>query len=138
MTRPKTARAVSKFGVRQDAVGKAERTYKGVLYHSRAEASYAAQLDLLVKAGEIVRWERQVVFTFPSTLGCPRCMADPPGSYVADFLVTLPDRNAPQEVLEVKGHMTAVAKRKLKLFAALYPHIKLVIIKRGVRQPLSK
>ena len=39
----------------------AKRTdYNGLWYHSKGEASYAQELDWLVKSGDIKSWERQV------------------------------------------------------------------------------
>lgn len=34
--------------------------YRGVLYHSKAEARYAAVLDSEMRAKRVVKWERQV------------------------------------------------------------------------------
>ena len=69
--------------------------YNGQLYDSAAEAHRAATLDLLVKAGRIVRWERgsrQLVFDG----GVGRKVF-----YTPDFLVWRGDRQAHAE--EVKG-----------------------------------
>ena len=38
---------------------KSDRTYNGVLYASKAEAIRAQELDLLVRAGHVIEWERQ-------------------------------------------------------------------------------
>jgi hypothetical protein len=35
-------------------------TYNGLKYDSKLEANYAEELDYRVKAGEIIKWERQV------------------------------------------------------------------------------
>ena len=72
--------------------------YRGREYDSAREAQYAAELDLRVKAGEIVGWVPQ----FPIPLEG--------GTYVADFLVILPDFSA--ELHEVKGEAT----RKLQTY----------------------
>lgn len=35
--------------------------YDGVTYDSRAESEWAARLDLLKRAGEVLKWQRQVL-----------------------------------------------------------------------------
>jgi hypothetical protein len=36
-----------------------KQSYNGYSYDSKLEANYAAQLDLLIKAKEVDRWDRQ-------------------------------------------------------------------------------
>jgi len=72
--------------------------YRGREYDSAREAQYAAELDLRVKAGEIVGWVPQ----FPVPLEG--------GTYVADFLVIGLDFKA--ELHEVKSEAT----RKLQTY----------------------
>lgn len=93
--------------------------YAGKHYHSKAEAEYAARLDQLQRAGQIEAWTRQVRFKLD--VGGIHI-----ANYWADFLVQMKDGS--QELHEVKGLMTEVARMKLALFEGLYPHIPLKII----------
>lgn len=57
---------------------KAKRTeYNGILYDSKAEAQYAMELDLELRAGKVAWWLRQVTVT----LGIPE------HTYRVDFVV---------------------------------------------------
>lgn len=94
--------------------------YNGKWYHSQAEAEYAARLDQLIRAGEVKEWGRQAPFDLVVN-------GIKIGRYWADFLVRLSDGST--EVHEVKGVMTEVARMKLALFEALYPEIKLVVVR---------
>lgn len=87
---------------------KIERTYKGITYHSKKEAEYAAYLDTLKKAGEIKEWERQVKIDLKGLAG--RKVA----SYYVDFKVI--DKNDNIEYIEVKGFQTEAWRLKWKLF----------------------
>jgi len=100
----------------------AERTeYNGVTYHSKKEAKKAQDLDLMVKAGEIDFYLRQVPFTLQGGV-----------VYKADF-VTFSRHERPSAwtwyvtVIETKGVWTAVAKNKLKQFRAAYPNLAIEI-----------
>ncbi len=115
----------SKFNVRTDAAGKLARTYDGVVYDSAAEARYAAQLDLRLKAGDIDGWERQR--TKPLVVSGVKI-----GSIKIDFVV-IPNGPTPTEYHEVKGFDTAVGKLKRKLFEAIYGHKITVIPAKDVR-----
>lgn len=106
----------SKYGARSS-------TYNGIQYHSKLEAQYAIDLDLLKKAGEIEGWERQV-----------KIPLDVNGFHIAnyyvDFVVT--HKNGIKEFVEVKGFETEVWRLKWKLFEALMsdkPDIKLTVQK---------
>lgn len=98
---------------------KAERQFKGRTMASKAEKRYAEHLELLKKAGEILRYTMQPSFPLRSIDGHEVC------KYVADFEVEYPDR---LEVHEVKGMETAVWRLKEKWFRADYPHIPLIVI----------
>ena len=85
--------------------------YAGRYYQSRKEAQRARDLDLMLKAGEIVYWWPQV--PFPLSKGV---------KYVADFVVLLPDLSV--RVEDVKSPATRKDKAyriKKKLFEARYP-----------------
>lgn len=55
------SRRVNKYGV----APRDERTYNGVVYHSKKEALFAADLEMRKKAGDIDFWLRQVPFRLP-------------------------------------------------------------------------
>lgn len=100
---------------------KASRTYNGRVYHSAAEARYAAHLDLLVKMGTLWDWKAQV--PFPIIIrGTKIC------SVVIDFIVVPEGTDAKPYYVEVKGMETAVWKLKRKLLLACYPGIDLRVV----------
>jgi len=78
--------------------------YRGVIYASKAEANRAAELDLLVRAGSVLWWLRQV----PIDIGEPG--VDKP--YRVDFLVC--DRDEQIHAEDVKGIETASFRRHVK------------------------
>lgn len=86
-------------------------TYNGFEYDSKKEAKRAADLDLLIKAGEVESWERQPSFDFVLN-GQKIC------TYIADFRVTYPDGAV--EIEDVKGVKTAVYRIKKKMMKAFY------------------
>jgi hypothetical protein len=86
--------------------------YDGVRYDSRAEADYAARLDVEVRATPGMFWIRQPKFR----LGCRENV------YVADFLVYRgPSSPSPIEVADVKGHRTAKFARDVRLWKSYGP-----------------
>jgi len=85
--------------------------YNGVSYHSKKEAAYAAELDLLVRAKEIKSWDRQVRISLDVN-GFHIC------NYIIDFVVHHNDGT--EEYVEVKGFQTEVWRLKWRLFEALY------------------
>lgn len=93
---------------------KADRIYNGHVYHSKAEAKQAAELDLLMKCGEIVGWERQLAFPL-------RVRGEYICTMVIDFKVY--PRRGQFYLLEVKGHETELYRLKRKLLKACYPGI---------------
>lgn len=104
--------------------------YKGSIYDSKFEANYAAELDLLLKAGEIIKWERQVKIPLIVN-GYIIC------NYYIDFVVY---RDGETEYVECKGYPTEVWKLKWKIFEALYdkPENKLTVIMQGKQKPPKK
>ena len=93
---------------------KADRTYNGVVYHSKAEARRAVELDLLLRAGKIQRWESQPAFYLTSARI----------KYVADFHVL--GLKAPW-IEDVKGMLTPRFRMIVKLWRA-YGNFPLVIL----------
>ena len=83
--------------------------YNGVVYDSGREARHAADLDLLAKAGEIRKIERQVPFSF-EMYGKKICR------YIPDFRITHKDGTI--EYQDVKGHQTRDFRIKWKMFTA--------------------
>lgn len=96
--------------------------YKGVKYSSQKEAQKAWELDQMLNQNLIKRYERQV--KFPLVVNGEKI-----ATYVCDFKVIY--NNGKEELIEIKGVWTPVAKLKLKLFTALYlkdhPDIKYTI-----------
>lgn len=98
--------------------------YNDRLYHSKFEASYARDLDLLIKAKEIKSWEPQVRISLDVN-GYHIC------NYVVDFRVITKDDTV--QLHEVKGFETDMFRMKRKLLEATYlhdnPDIEYIIIK---------
>ena len=104
----------------------ARRTeYNGIVYDSAAEARYAASLDLRVKVGDIKEWFRQIRYPLMVN-GTKIC------DMVIDFKIHHANRGALEvEFVEVKGCETDTYRLKLKLLKALYPNLRLTVIKAG-------
>jgi len=100
--------------------GAQKTIYNGLKYDSKGEAGYAGELDILLKAGEISKIERQKTFILYGKNGGRIT------THRVDFLVTFPDGH--QEVHEFKGWGTDVWKIKRDLFVDNYPEILYVTI----------
>jgi hypothetical protein len=89
----------------------------GIKYDSKKEGRYAAELEIMRRAGEIREWSPKPRFTLFGQNGHAVC------THIPDFFVTLPDGS--QEVHEVKSSvtMTPVWNLKRKLFEDNYPDI---------------
>lgn len=103
--------------------GAKSSTYDGIQYHSKLEAKYASDLDLLKKAGEIKDWERQLKISL-----------DVNGYHIANYYIdfVIHHNNGTKEYVEVKGFETEVWRLKWKLTEALLgdqPDIKLTVVK---------
>lgn len=100
----------------------AKRTeYNGAIYDSKAEAEFAASLDLQKRIGLLRDWIRQPVFVLHANEIAI-------GNYVADFLVT--ELTGEQTVFDVKGVETELFKWKRKHFRAEYGREITVVKKR--------
>lgn len=89
----------------------AEKTlYNGIKFDSKKEANYCKQLDLLIKAKEVIRYELQVPF---------KCIVNDKliCTYRLDFKVYYKDKI---EHIDVKGFRNNVYIIKKKLVEALY------------------
>ena len=85
------------------------------LYDSKGEAGLAQEIDLLVKAGQVLKVEPQKVFDLFGKNGGKVCTHKP------DFLLTFKDGH--QEVWEYKGYATEIWRLKLKLWEDNYKNI---------------
>ena len=81
--------------------------YNGVTYDSKKEALRAAELNLMIKSGEIVTLARQVRYRLAQGV-----------EYVADFVYTTKDGKTVIE--DVKGFKTDVYKMKKKLMKDIH------------------
>lgn len=108
----------------------AKRTdYDGKWYHSKGEASYAAELDWMKKAGEVLSWERQVKIDL-------RVNGHHITNYFIDFIATMKDGTT--RLIEYKGMETPEWRMKFELLNALlpelYPGAELVIVKHNQKR----
>lgn len=94
--------------------------YDGMRFHSKREAEYAAELDVLKRAGEIRGWARQIAI--PLVVNGVRV-----AKIIVDFKIIT--REGRHEFHEVKGHTTKDWKLKWALFEALYPTLTKKVIK---------
>ena len=109
------------------AWGRAKKqTYNGNQYDSKFEASYAQELDLRKKAGEITGYDTQVNLELKVN-GYVVC------DYRIDFIVYYPESaGGIIEYVETKGYATPTWRLKWKLFEALYtdlPNTRLLVVK---------
>lgn len=102
-----------------------KQEYDGFHYDSKFEASYAVELDLRVRAGDIKSYEKQV--NIPLIVnGYIVCW------YRIDFIVYHNDGTT--EYVETKGYAMPVWKLKWKIFEAMYsdlPGVTLTVVKQG-------
>lgn len=108
--------------------GNTRTEYNGVVYDSKAEADKARELDLLVKAGDIDFYLRQVNFPLPGGINYRADFV----TYKAQWIAGPPiDRTHTWtiEVIEVKGFSTKEWKLKQKLFKQTYPNLTLRVEK---------
>jgi len=91
--------------------------YKGIIYHSKKEAAYAAKLDMLKRASgndQVLEWIRQI--RYPIDIKNKHIC-----TLVLDFVVTYPNRI---EYVDVKGYKKGVAydlfRIKKRMVEALY------------------
>jgi len=99
-----------------------ERTYNGRVYHSKAEAEYAQQLDFLVRSGAVKHYVCQESMQIELN-NVPICKV------IIDFKVTNADGTV--DYVEIKGFETETFRLKKKLLLAAYPGIRYTIIKVG-------
>lgn len=121
--RSRARRGAGKFGVGS----KLERSYLGEVYASKAEASYAARLDLRRRLGEIYCWERgpRLPLVVNGLLV---------GHYRPDFAVWESERayalrRPAGYYVEVKGKWNEADRLRVRLFQACHPIATLVCVR---------
>ncbi len=107
----------------------AKRTdYEGMVFHSKLEAAYAQELDLRIKAKDIVRWERQVRLDL-------KVNGQHVTNYYIDFIVYYPDGH--RDFVECKGMELGEWRLKWSLLEATFddfkehPDDQLVVVKQS-------
>lgn len=111
---------------RRQKYGAVRTEYNGVTYDSKAEATRAAELDLLLRAGEVTAW-------YPKPK--PLTLVDGPKrrdrvTWQADFEVHAKSGAAWME--DVKGVITREFRLKMKLLREKYPQLVVKVIQNGV------
>ncbi|TAJ75559.1 DUF1064 domain-containing protein [bacterium] len=100
--------------------------YKNQTYHSKSEAGYARDYDLMLQSGELSKVERQIKIPL-GVNGHHIC------NYYVDFRLTYHDGRI--ELIEVKGFETEVFRLKRLLLEATYlaenPDITYRVIRTG-------
>ena len=81
--------------------------YKGVIYDSKGEANYAAELDMKQRAGLIQGWARQVEFVLAGGVKTK-----------VDFIIFHTDGT--YDVVDFKGVLTQESKNKYKQVKAIH------------------
>lgn len=81
--------------------------YKGVIYDSKGEANYAAELDMKQRAGLIQGWARQVEFVLTGGVKTK-----------VDFIIFYTDGT--YDVVDFKGVLTQESKNKYKQVKAVH------------------
>ena len=107
------ARKANKYGAKKTE-------FKGRVYDSKHEATVAADIDLLVKSGEVLQVEPQKTFNLYGSNGGRVCTHRP------DFVLTFKDGH--QEIWEAKRFPTSIWQLKLKLFTDNYPELTYIVI----------
>lgn len=102
-----------KYGV----APKEQRTYSGVVYDSKAEGARAAELDLLVRVGDVPRYERQCEIALGPDFGT-----------VVDFIVWT---RGGRHVEEVKGKETPRFRQVRRLWKKYGPMPMHILKRRG-------
>lgn len=109
----------SSHNVDRSPAGKLARTYNSVLYDSKAEAAYAAELDLRKRTKLIRDWQRQIPFEL--IVGGKRICR-----HRVDFRVI--EMDGSYTYIEVKGHPTEAWKLRKALLLALNPDIRYQVV----------
>lgn len=97
------------IGALQNKYNAKKQEYGGHLYDSKLEASYAAEFDTMLKAGELTKVERQVTLSLKA-YGQHIC------NYKIDFILTHKDGH--REYAEIKGMELPLWRMKWRLLEA--------------------
>lgn len=89
--------------------------YAGQVYHSGLEASYAAELDLRVKAKDIKSWDRQIKLDL-------KINGQHITNYYIDFIIHHNDGS--REFVETKGYATDLWRIKWLILEATFDNFK--------------
>jgi len=110
----------SKFGIRQDPKGKADRTRDGILFDSKLERQRYDELKLLERAGKIKGLQRQVPYEFTETISAckPVVSVSRKRTYWADF--TYYEVYMGPVVEDVKGMRTKEYREKKRWMKNIY------------------
>lgn len=123
-------KTTSKYGVKMDEKGKAERTKNGVLYDSLMEKQFLEEfIEPQIESGIIQSWERQktwIIFDAYIDKNGKKVQAI---KYKSDFEVVYSDGR--KIIYDVKGRADSVSKLKKKLFEFKYPEETLIFITRN-------
>ena len=108
---------------RLNKYGAKSTEYNGNVYHSKLEAGYAMELDLLLRGKAIRGWKRQV-----------RIPLDVNGHHIANYVMdfVVDELDGTERWVEVKGFQTDMWRMKWKLLLALYeekPNVKIELVK---------
>lgn len=114
------SRGYSKFGVRQDAKGKADRMRDGILFDSKLERQRYDELKLFERAGHVRALRLQVPYEFTETISAckPVVSVSRKRSYVADFVYYEVGKG--EIVEDVKGVLTKEYREKKRWMKAIY------------------
>ena len=121
---------------------KEDRTWNGIVFHSKEEMNHHIDFDALLRAGKIAKLERQVPFWLfaakpvrsNDAYFCDRVMVGgeltyqsiPVSHYRADHVVTELDGSV--KIYETKGHRTAAYKLSKKWFCVCHPDKEIIEI----------
>lgn len=111
------------YRVQQKSANKYNSTsheYNGRVYHSKAEAGWAQNYDLMLKSGELTEVIPQ--YKIPLDVNGKHIC-----NYIIDFKLTHADGE--EEYAEIKGFDTDTWRLKFKLLEALHPDWKLTIVR---------
>ena len=108
---------------------KAERTWNGIVFHSKEEMNHHIDFDALLRAGKIAKLERQVpylLFAAKPLAGSQVTFAVAVSKYLADHVVTELDGSV--TIYETKGHRSAAYKLAKKWFLVCHPDKEIIEI----------
>ena len=113
---------------------KEDRIWNGIVFHSREEMWHHIDFDALLRAGKILKLERQVPYPLyaaadelkSAMLSIPVYYRRPISKYVADHVVTELDGEI--RIYETKGHKTAAYKLSKKWFCVCHPDKEIIEI----------